>query len=273
MHIVAIIQARMASSRLPGKVLQNINGRPMLAWVVERAQQARQLTELVVATTTEEDDDVVAQWCAERRVSYYRGAALDVLDRYYQTACAFKADVVVRLTADCPFLDPALVDAVVARFVAAFPRLDFATNRLPPPWGRSFPIGLDVEVMTMIALGRAWREARKPHQREHVTPYFYETAPPEALCFTPQGPRWREATTPRGFRVALYHAGQNWGQLRWTVDTPQDLAFAQALAGNMGEVALDWQAIRRWLEAHPEVRALNETVRHKTHQDIDARLQ
>ncbi len=274
MTTLAIIQARMASSRLPGKVMLPIADAPMLAWVVRRAQAARSIDQVVVATTTEEDDAPVAAWCARAGVPCYRGHPLDVLDRYYQAAQAYRGEVVVRLTADCPFLDPALLDDLLARF--AVHRLDFAANRLPEPWGRSFPIGLDAEVMTLDALQRAWREARAPHQREHVTPYFYDDAAVEALRFRPQAARWRQTTTPRGFRIALLHAGENWGRLRWTVDTPADLQVARALAQRLAAFPADaqtsWQTLLALVQAEPELMSLNAHVRHKTHRDVDDRL-
>ncbi len=272
MRVVVVIQARMASSRLPGKVLLPLDDRPMLAWVVHAARRVAQAHQVVVATTTQPEDDAVEQWCTAHGVPCYRGAALDVLDRYYRAAQAFEAQVVVRLTADCPFLDPGLIDELLDRFLQAVPPLDFAANRLPPPWGRSFPIGLDAEVMTAAALARAWREAREPHHREHVTPYFYERASVEALRFRPQGPRWRETATPTGFRVALWHADEDLGHWRWTVDTPEDLALARAVARALGPRAHHWRTLLAWLQAHPEVARLNQGVRHKTHRDIDARL-
>ncbi len=270
MTTLAIIQARMASSRLPGKVLKPIADRPMLGWVVARAHRARLLDGVVVATTTDASDDAVAAWCAREGIPCYRGHPLDVLDRYYQAAMAYDADVVVRLTADCPFLDADLLDDLLARFAEA--GADFAANRLPEPWGRSFPIGLDAEVFTLPALQRAWEEATAPHQREHVTPYFYDDVPVEALHFRAHAPRWRETITPRGFRIALLHAAEDWGSLRWTVDTPEDLALAQAIAAALGAETFGWEDIRRLLENRPELAQINAHVRHKTHRDVDDRL-
>jgi len=270
MNTIAIVQARMASSRLPGKVLKPIAGRPMLEWVVARARRARRVDAVVVATTREASDDPVAAWCARAGIPCYRGHPLDVLDRYYQAAMAYDAEVVVRLTADCPLLDPALLDDLLARF-AAHP-LDFAANRLPPPWGRSFPIGLDAEVMTLPALRRAWEEAAEPHQREHVTPFFYDDAPVEPLRFQAEGPRWRTAVTPRGFHIALLHAEADWGALRWTVDTPEDLRLVQSVVARLGEEGLAWQRIVALLQADPDLARLNAHIRHKSHRDVDDRL-
>jgi len=269
--VIGIIQARMGSTRLPGKVLKPIAGRPMLAWVVARARRIAGLDEVVVATTYDAADDVIAAWCAREKVPCFRGHPLDVLDRYYQAARVYQAGTIMRLTADCPLLDPHLAHEVLVQFQRR--GVDFAANRLPEPWGRTFPIGLDVEVMTFAALARAWHEATAPHQREHVTPYFYEDAPVEALAFRAHAPRWRETTTPRGFRIALYHATQNWGHYRWTVDTAEDLTLVRAIVEALGPEIVSWEQILAFLQAHPEVARLNASVHHKSHREVDERLQ
>ena len=132
---VAFIQARMGSSRLPGKVMLDINGRPMLDWVISRARRAKLVDDVAVATTTDVSDDPIEAYCKAQGVPVYRGDVFDVLDRYYQAARAFHADTIVRLTADCPLLDPYVVDQTVRRFYAD--GADFAANRLPPPWKSS----------------------------------------------------------------------------------------------------------------------------------------
>ena len=166
MSVVAIVQARTGSTRLPGKVLADIEGRPMLVRVLERASRARLVDRIVVATTDRPADDDVEALCAAEGVACHRGSADDVLDRYAQAARRFGADTVVRLTGDCPLLDPAVVDLVVAALRDS--GADYATNTLPP----TFPDGLDVEAFTRAALERAWREAELPAEREHVTPYL-----------------------------------------------------------------------------------------------------
>jgi spore coat polysaccharide biosynthesis protein SpsF len=168
----AIIQARMSSSRLPGKVLQDIARQPMLVHVVERARLARSIDQVIVATTHDPTDDAIQHLCAERGYLCYRGSLADVLDRYYQTALQYDVKTIVRLTADCPLLDPGVLDLTVEALAIN----DFSTNRLPPPWTRSLPIGLDVEVVTFPALERAWNEAHESYHREHVLPYIYENA-------------------------------------------------------------------------------------------------
>ena len=172
--VVAIIQARMAASRLPGKVLKDLGHLPVLGWMLARVPRAELIDQVVVATTTDPSDDAVAAYCQEQGVAHYRGSMPDVLDRYYQAARQFEADAIVRLTADCPFIDPAVLDDNLRTFLHAEPRLDFAANRLPPPYQRTTPIGLDAEYCWFAGLETAWREAEAKHQREHVMPFFYE---------------------------------------------------------------------------------------------------
>jgi len=272
MNIIIIIQARMSSSRLPGKVLREIAGRPMLAWVVERARRAQTVDQVIVATTTDTRDDPVAAFCRSQDYACTRGSLNDVLDRYYQVARDAQADVVVRITADCPFIDPALVDEAVHALRGRSPAttgFDFVANRLPQPWGRTYPIGLDVEVFTFAALEEAWRQARDVHQREHVTPYFYEDAPMDAL--RPQGAVLSSVVTPRGYRIALLHAPADYGRLRWTVDTPEDLELARQIAARFSDDTFSWRDILRLVEREPQLVQINAGVQHKTHLDVDPR--
>lgn len=197
-RIVAIIQGRMGSSRLPGKVLLDIAGQPMLARVFTRTSRAAAVTETLIATTTEPADDPIAEYCDFSGVPFTRGSQFDVLDRYYQAARQFKAEVVVRITADCPVIDPALIDDVVNTLLED--EYDFVCNRLPPPWSRTYPIGLDVEACTFAVLEKAWQEAKEPQHREHAMPYFYEGVELETV-----NRKLQTGISPRGFKVALIH--------------------------------------------------------------------
>lgn len=165
--VVAIIQARMGSTRLPGKVLLDLVGEPMLSRVVSRARRARRLQEVVVATTTELADGAIAKLCAECGWLCFLGSEEDVLDRYYQAAIQYQADVVVRVTADCLLIEPQVINLVVSAFLEEKP--DYASNVLEC----TYPRGLDTEVMTIAALERAWHETTEPIQRIHVTPCLY----------------------------------------------------------------------------------------------------
>ncbi len=284
----AIIQARMSASRLPGKVLKEIAGRPMLSWAVERARRAACLSgvdsPVWVATTTDPADDPLAEYCTARGYPCFRGSQFDVLDRFYQAALAAGAEVVIRITADCPFIDPAVIDATYQAFQAA--GADFAANRLPPPFQRTFPIGLDTEICTFAALERAWCETREPFHREHVMPYFYagllDNAPEtlgrdEEQVFTVAPPSHPGAP----FRVALNqvpdeirrtHPGS--GALRWTVDTPADLDLARAVAAAFpGRDDFGWQELLALFEKHPELAQINAAIAQKDVRVVDTRSQ
>jgi spore coat polysaccharide biosynthesis protein SpsF len=265
-HTIAIVQARMGSSRLPGKVLLDIHGRPMLARVVERTKRASLLDGVSVATTSEVQDDPIAAFCQESGYPCYRGSAQDVLDRYYQAARELEAEIIVRITADSPVIDPGLIDRTVEALLAA--GVDFAANRLPPPWTRTFPIGLDVEACTMAALERAWKEADQPYQREHVMPYLYEGIPADALRST------RDAATVsrRGFGVLLVNHDPDYGSLRWAVDTPQDLELIRQVYARLGgRDDFSWTDLLAIFQQEPELARLNAGVVHKTAFDVDER--
>jgi spore coat polysaccharide biosynthesis protein SpsF len=277
-RIVAIIQARMASTRLPDKVLLAIGDRPMLAWVYERTRMAQTIDEVVVATTTDASDNAIQAFCQRRGYPVYRGSAFDVLDRYYQAARSYHADIVVRITADCPLIDPGLIDQVVSIFLGTiqpepatdsattqdnlletrsetrplqFP-YDFACNRLPPPWGRTYPIGLDIEVCSFHSLELAWREAQLPHQREHVMPFFYEQ--------------------PQRFRIYLLNHPVDYGSLRWTVDTTQDLQLLRQISTHFaGRMDFSWLEVLQLVRNNPHLAQLNAQVQAKDYRAIDQR--
>ncbi len=293
MRIIAIIQGRMKSSRLPDKVLLDIGDRPMLQWVVERTRQAKTIHQVVVATTTDSSDDPVAEFCQSRDISFTRGSVHDVLDRYYQAAKRYRADVIVRITADCPLIDPELIDEAVNTLLDAkdrrsdlqlptsnfqpptsnlqSPLLDFVANRLPQPWWRTYPLGLDTEVFTFAALERAWREASEPHHREHVTPYFYEDIPAEELHFSSNPQPVAVSVSPRGFRVALLHHHVELGDHRWTVDTPEDLELVREIVVRLPNDRFSWLDVLALMEREPELMQINSQIPHKTHLDVDER--
>ncbi len=256
---IAIIQARMGATRLPGKVLLDIGGQPMLVRVVERARRAGKLDAAIVATTSKDQDNPVDELCRERGYFCFRGSQTDVLDRYYQAAKASRAEVIVRITADCPAIDPQLIDLTVEAFQES--GADFAANRLPPPWSRTYPIGLDVEVVTFGALERAWQEARQPFQREHVLPYIYEGIPVDAL----RGSKNALAASPRGFRVLLVNHDPDYGTLRWTVDTPEDLELVRQVYARFGNRDdFSWTDLLALFEREPGLARINASVRQKS---------
>lgn len=249
-RVVAIIQARMAASRLPGKVLEDLAGRPVLSWVVARARRAEMVSDVIVATTDESADDAIADFCQNESIPSFRGSMHDVLDRYYQAAKLFKAEVIVRITADCPFIDPVELDRLLDAFFTADPPLDFAANRLPMQ--RTIPIGLDAEICTFDALETAWHEAKEPHQREHVMPFFYENA-------------------SRFNTLHLTHH-PDYGHFRWTVDTPEDLDLVRQIADHFeGRDDFSWQEILTLIEKYPKLVEINANVPHKEYREVDDR--
>ena len=284
MNIVAIIQARMSACRLPGKVLLDIGGKPMLQMVVERTRHAKTISQVVVATTTDPSDEPVEEFCRAEKIAFTRGSVNDVLDRYYQVAKEFNADIVVRITADCPFIDPELLDKTVgALFISPNEDIksvhgplttahwDFVANRLPIPWWRSYPIGLDAEVFTFFALEQAWQQAKELHQREHVTPYFYDDVPVEDLKFSADKVPFAKSESPKGFKVGLLHHHEELGHHRWTVDTPEDLALVREIASRLPKDQFTWLDIIDLLEREPELTQINADIQHKTHLDVDNR--
>jgi spore coat polysaccharide biosynthesis protein SpsF len=248
--VVAIIQARMGSSRLPGKVLRDIGGNPMLFHVVLRARHAQSIGQVIVATTTAPEDDPVTVFCQKRGFPCYRGDPVDVLDRYYQAAKAYRAETVVRLTGDCPIIDPSEIDRTVSAFFRS--GVDFAANRLPPPWERTTPIGMDTEVVSFEALEKAWQFATADYEREHVMPYFYEK--------------------DGRFNIKLVDHTPDLGHLRLTVDTSEDLQLIRLIVEHFGATNdFSLTEVVDFLENHPELLQINALVDHKAFIDVDER--
>lgn len=232
MKTVAIIQARMASTRLPGKVMMEVAGKPLLGHVIGRARRARTLDLVAVATSDRQTDDIVSQFCAGAEIPCFRGSEEDVLDRYYKGAKHFGADAIVRLTADCPLLDPVVIDRVVAVF--RWGDFDYVSNTLEP----TYPDGSDTEVFGRETLERAWGEARLKSEREHVTPYIWKN--------------------PALFRLANVRSEQDLSHLRWTVDEPEDLEFVRRVYGYLGStMAFGMADILALLREHPELSSIN----------------
>lgn len=232
--ILAILQARMSSTRLPGKVLKPILGRPMLAWQIDRIKRSRTIDRLVVATSHDASDDAIQAFCEANGVACHRGPLHDVLARFHGAVEAFgPAEHVIRLTGDCPLVDWTIIDAAVE--LQKREGSDIAGNGIV----RTYPDGLDVEVVSSAALNRAHREATEPGHREHVTQYIYHN--------------------PGKFRLAHLTQTPDLGLLRWTVDTPADFEMVEkvfsGLAGlnnNFGQ-----KEVLDFLDKHPEIVAIN----------------
>ena len=233
--VVAIIQARMGSSRLPGKSMADIEGRPMLWHVIQRVKRANLVDRVVVATSTKAADDAIEQMCRDNGVSCYRGSEQDVLDRYYVAARGEKAGQIVRITADCPLIDPEVIDRVVRRFQRG--DLDYASNAMV----RSYPDGLDTEVFSFSALERAWHEATKASEREHVTPYL-------------RSEKFRTANV-ESESTSLYQ------HYRWTVDEAEDLDFIRAVYRSMQEKEVfGVKDVLELLEKNPWLEKMNSDI-------------
>ncbi len=280
MKTLAIIQARMGSSRLPGKVLLELAGKPMIQHVIEQTQRAAQLDSILIATTTDESDRPVADFAAAMGIPHFRGSLHDVLDRYYQAARAHQPDIIVRITADCPLIDPGIIDQTISLLTAErSPSIDFACNRLPPPFGRSFPIGLDVEACTFSALERAWKESTATFHREHVMPFIYEGTQFETQVTghksnAPQPVTYNstKGLSQRGFHIAQLHHRPDYGSLRWTVDTPEDLKFIRAIFTRLSDKPqFTWYDVLEIVQKEPELAEINAGIRHKTMTEIDER--
>ena len=231
MKTIAVIQARMSSTRLPGKVLMPLIGKPVLAHVVERVHSCQTIEEVIVATSTDATDDAIATWCQSEAVSCFRGSLEDVLDRYYQVSVLHHADCVVRITADCPAVDPTIVDEVVNGFIAGQYQFFGLAGE--------FPDGLDCTVFAATALARAWREATLPSEREHVGPYI--------------------ETHPEMFRCGGLNKFSGLSHYRWTLDEPRDYEFLTAVFSRLYSKDRIFLAadVMKLLDNEPELLQLN----------------
>jgi len=239
MKIVAVIQARMGSTRLPGKALKDIHGRSMLARVVRRAGRSALIDKLVVATTEKKADDAIVSECDSLGISCFRGSEDDVLDRYYQAARAFSADSIVRITSDCPLIDPEIIDRVVQAFLDNGP--DYASNTIES----TYPRGLDVEAFTFDALKKAWCDASADFQHVHVTPYVYQH--------------------PEQFKILSVSGGENWSNYRWTVDTREDLKLVRAVYEMIDrDDYFSWRDVLELFRKEPNLAELNRHIRQKS---------
>lgn len=234
----------MGSTRLPGKVLRMLGGKTVLAHVIERAKAIRGADGVVVATSALADDDRIEQEALLNGAAVFRGSESDVLDRYHGAATESRADVVIRITSDCPLLDSTVVSAMLKKFLDGKGRgeeLDYMSNGLR----RTFPRGLDAEIFIREALERAQRDARQPYEREHVTPYIYQH--------------------PERFRVHSFEAETDLSRFRWTLDTEQDFEMLSRVFQGLkpsGEI-LSTEEVLAFLHRNPEIAAINAEIRQK----------
>jgi len=235
MTTVAILQARVGSSRLPNKVLAELAGEPVLAHCVMRAQACARIDDVIVATTTLPDDDPIVELCRARGWRWFRGSEHDVLDRYYHAAREANADDVVRLTADCPLNDPTVLTGLVERYRTD--AADYASTSYPR---RTFPLGISGEIMRATALERAWCDDNDPAWREHVTPFIYRH--------------------PDRFRLSGFTCEADYSHHRWTLDTPEDLELLRTIFDHFAGRMVGWRDVLAAAEAHPEWQAINASI-------------
>jgi spore coat polysaccharide biosynthesis protein SpsF len=233
--IIAVTQARVGSSRLPAKVLKEINGVSVLAMHIRRILKSTTINKLIVATTNEKGIEALTAICISERVLYYQGSLEDVLDRYYQTVVNERPDYVVRITSDCPLIDPKMIDHVVTNTIQS--DADYGSNGFITV----FPDGQDVEVFKFSALERAWKEATLRSDREHVTPYI-----------------WRNSSLKGGtiFKSANYTEEADYNMVRMTLDEPSDLEVIQAMVNELG-VNADWKQYADFYLSDEQVRQRN----------------
>lgn len=239
MRTVAIIQARTGSTRLPGKVMKDLAGDTVLARVVNRTRRAALLDEVVIATTLHPADNVIVEECERLHVACFRGNEADVLDRYYRAAQKFSADAIVRITSDCPLTDPELIDQHVQHLLDQWTEVDFVTNMSK----QTFPLGLAVEAMPADVLTRMKRLSQTDELKEHVTTLAY--------------------VEPEWFRIDNVLYSQDLSNLRWTVDTPEDLELVRLIFQEFGNDHFSWKDVLPVLERHPGWSDINRGVPQK----------
>jgi spore coat polysaccharide biosynthesis protein SpsF len=240
LRTVAIIQARMMSTRLPGKIMEDVCGKPMLSRVVDRVSKSILLDDVVVATSTKPYDDVVHSMCEKNGWNLFRGSEDDVLDRYYQTAKAFNVDAIVRVTADCPLIDPGEIDRVIREYKYNA-TLDYVSNVVY----RTFPRGLDTELITLRALERIWKCADRPEWRENVTLYVLHHK--------------------ENFFMRNISCGIDLSKMRWTVDEERDLEFVREVYKHFPDDNFSWHDVFWFLYNNPEIVCINKDVEQKVH--------
>lgn len=236
MKIAAIIQARLGATRLPRKVLLDLEGKTVLERVIERVKSSKYVDEVIVATTDNRDNTEIPKLCKKNNIPVYCGSEDDVLDRYYQTAKLFKADNIVRITADCPMMDPAIIDDVVKLHLDS--EADYTSNILK----ETYPDGEDVEVFTFKALEKAWELAKLKSEREHVTPFIRKN--------------------PDIFKLRNKENNENLSGKRWTLDEPRDYDFIKIVYSGLykNKPFFGMKDILEYSKLHPEIEGINQDI-------------
>lgn len=238
-NIVIIVQARMNSTRLFGKVMKNIEDKPMLWHIINRLRYCKMVDNIVVATSINKLDDIIEKFCKENNINYYRGSEEDVLDRYYQASKIFKANIIVRITSDCPLIDPKIVDLVIETHLKS--GADYTSNIIK----RTFPRGLDTEVFNFDIFEKINKMAKEKYQREHVTIYFYEN--------------------PSLFKLKNVENEKDLSYLRWAVDEKEDLLFVKEIYKRLykNKEIFYMEDVLSILEKEPYLIKINENIKQK----------
>lgn len=230
--IGCIIQARMGSTRLPGKVLKLVDDKnPSLYYTINQLKNCKNIEKIIVATTTKDDDDVIVEHLKKLNIEYFRGSPTDVLDRYYNCAKKFSLNTIIRITADCPLIDPEIVDRGISIFVSG--QYDYVTNTFP----RTFPDGNETEIFSFNALQTAWKNAILPSEREHVTPYL--------------------RNQKEKFRIKNFENSQNISNLRWTMDLQEDLILIRTIISRVDKRPIHLADILELFKKNPELIEIN----------------
>lgn len=247
MLTAVIIQARMESTRLPGKVLMDIKGKSMLMRVIERLRYSKLNQKIIIATSTNNEDDEIYNFALNQNIPVFRGSQFDVLNRYFEAAKTFNVDTIVRVTADCPLIDPYVLDEVIQTFLDS--NKTIVTNAGINLDYRTYPRGLDVEVFSFDSLSLANDKAKLKFQREHVTPYLYQNLN----------------------EILVVRSDLNFSNHRWTVDTAEDMEFVRRIySGFEDEIdMLDYINVLKYLEKNPNLVRINEHIAQKSHLETE----
>ncbi|MCM3663651.1 glycosyltransferase family protein [Mesobacillus subterraneus] len=241
MKVAAIIQARMGSTRLPGKILKTVNGKTLLEYQIERVERAKLIDEIIIATTIKESDDPIVQLCQQLSIPYYRGSEDDVLSRYYEAAINNNVQVIVRLTSDCPIIDPEIIDETIRVYLDNKNTVDYVSNTLE----RTFPRGLDTEVFSFDVLNQAYKTSKEKIYREHVTSFIYGN--------------------PDTFKLKNVPSLNDYSEHRWTVDTEEDFILIKNILEALYPVEKEFKLndIIKLLNENPEWKEINSHIEQK----------
>ena len=237
-NVITVVQARVGSTRLPGKAMLPLCEKPLLLRMVERVRAAKLVGTVVVATTTHEDDNSIVELCEKNNIEVYRGSRFDLLDRHYQVASKYRATEVVKIPSDCPLIDPTVIDKVIQYYFTHHKKLDYVSNLHPA----TYPDGNDVEIMSLATLEQAWENAIAPMELEHTTPYIWE----RSHQFTIGNMPWET-----GLDYSMSH--------RWTIDYKEDYEFIKQVYDQLypANPNFSLQDILNLLDKHPEMMEIN----------------